>query len=103
MRAKRASEVSSLLVAALVTRLAKKLAVLLLRHALAALLDDRTHVNPLRMFVGWTDRSAYPIARVALSPARPEDRHGAPAMLAGAPWQHWVLISHAVSTKLFRR
>jgi hypothetical protein len=34
-----------LLVATLVARLAKKLAVLLLRHALAALLDDRTHGN----------------------------------------------------------
>src|SRR5690554_1681831 len=33
----------SLLVAALVTRLAKQLAVLLLRHALTALLDDRAH------------------------------------------------------------
>src|SRR3954466_4178612 len=31
------------LVAALVTSLAKQLAVLLLRHALTALLDDRTH------------------------------------------------------------
>ena len=33
-----------LLVATLVARLAKKLAVLLLRHALAPLLDDGTHV-----------------------------------------------------------
>jgi len=32
-----------LLVAALVARLAKELAVLLLRHALATLLDDGTH------------------------------------------------------------
>jgi hypothetical protein len=35
-----------LLVAALVASLAKQLAVLLLRHALAALLDDRTHGKP---------------------------------------------------------
>jgi len=35
-----------LLVAALVTSLAKQLAVLLLRHALTALLDDRTHGKP---------------------------------------------------------
>jgi hypothetical protein len=34
-----------LLVATLVARLAKQLAVLLLRHALAALLDDGTHQN----------------------------------------------------------
>src|SRR3546814_18868105 len=34
-----------LLVATLVTRLAQELAVLLLRHALAALLDDGTHVH----------------------------------------------------------
>jgi hypothetical protein len=34
-----------LLVATLVARLAKKLAVLLLRHALATLLDDGTHQN----------------------------------------------------------
>src|SRR5690606_36853241 len=37
----------SLLVAALVTGLAKQLAVLLLGHALASLLDDRTHREPL--------------------------------------------------------
>ena len=35
-----------LLVAALVASLAKQFAVLLLRHALAALLDDRTHGKP---------------------------------------------------------
>src|SRR6185312_8592137 len=35
-----------LLVAALVASLAKQLTVLLLRHALAALLDDRTHGKP---------------------------------------------------------
>ena len=35
-----------LLVATLVTSLAKQLAVLLLRHALATLLDDRTHRGP---------------------------------------------------------
>jgi lysylphosphatidylglycerol synthetase-like protein (DUF2156 family) len=35
-----------LLVATLVTSLAKQLAVLLLRHALTALLDDRTHGKP---------------------------------------------------------
>jgi hypothetical protein len=34
-----------LLVATLVARLAKQLAVLLLRHTLAALLDDGTHQN----------------------------------------------------------
>jgi hypothetical protein len=34
-----------LLVATLVARLAKQLAVLLLRHALATLLDDGTHEN----------------------------------------------------------
>ncbi|EGF58064.1 conserved domain protein [Actinomyces sp. oral taxon 170 str. F0386] len=34
---------ASLLVATLVTRLAKQLAVLLLGHALAALLDDGSH------------------------------------------------------------
>ena len=38
-----------LLVATLVTRLAKQLAVLLLRHALAALLDDGTHVHLIRV------------------------------------------------------
>jgi hypothetical protein len=36
-----------LLVATLVTRLAQQLAVLLFRHPLAALLDDRTHGKPL--------------------------------------------------------
>ena len=36
----------SLLVATLVTRLAQELAVLLLRHALAALLDDGAHGVP---------------------------------------------------------
>jgi hypothetical protein len=35
-----------LLVAALVTSLAEQLAVLLLRHTLAALLDNRTHRGP---------------------------------------------------------
>src|SRR3954447_11884928 len=40
--------VRSLLVATLVARLAQQLAVLLLRHPLAALLDDRTHVCPCR-------------------------------------------------------
>jgi hypothetical protein len=34
-----------LLVATLVASLTKQLAVLLLRHTLAALLDDRTHVD----------------------------------------------------------
>jgi len=38
-----------LLVATLVARLAKKLAVLLLRHALAALLDDGTHGTYLEL------------------------------------------------------
>src|SRR3954471_22740253 len=40
--------VRSLLVATLVARLAQQLAVLLLGHPLAALLDDRTHVCPCR-------------------------------------------------------
>jgi hypothetical protein len=35
-----------LLVSTLVTRLAKQLSVLLLSHALAALLDDGTHKSP---------------------------------------------------------
>jgi hypothetical protein len=42
-----------LLVATLVTSLAKQLAVLLLRHTLAALLDYGTHTN--LMSVGCTD------------------------------------------------
>jgi hypothetical protein len=38
------TSVSSLLVASLNARLLQQLAVLLLRHPLASLLDDRTHV-----------------------------------------------------------
>src|SRR5690606_6695206 len=50
-----------LLVATLVASLAKQLAVLLLRHALAALLDDRTHGNLTTSGVG---RHRKPDARV---------------------------------------
>ena len=41
-----------LLVATLVASLTKQLAVLLLRHALAALLDDRTHGNLTKSVAG---------------------------------------------------
>ena len=48
---------TSLLVATLVTRLAQQLAVLLLGHALATLLDDRTHTNSFTF--RWRPRHRY--------------------------------------------
>src|SRR3954470_7484165 len=51
------TRVSSLLVAALDARLLQQLAMLLLRHPLTPLLDDRTHAEPLR---DWTDSARLP-------------------------------------------
>src|SRR5690606_39666895 len=76
-----------LLVAALVTSLAKHLAVLLLRHALAALLDDGTHADLTDVDDGCRRKRR----RAA------HQRHslpGASARVRGGPLQRQTLRQH---------
>src|SRR5215203_5497790 len=71
------TSVSSLLVASLDARLLEQLAVLLLRHPLAPLLDDRTHVvlpTSSQMISSYATAGPYP--GVARRPSVPEPSRG---------------------------